>query len=67
MVLQPGALPTVNPVTGLSNLNTPVLYDPGLGRPPRTSQYNIALQREIIRGLTLEEFRHGLSRQLPDR
>ena len=25
-----------------------------LGRPPRVSQYNIALQREIIRGMTLE-------------
>ena len=51
---QAGALPTSNPVTNLSNLNTPVYYDPGLGRPPRINQYNIALQREIISGLTLE-------------
>jgi hypothetical protein len=50
----PGALPTVNPVTGLSNLNTPTFYDPGLGRPPRVSQFNVALQREVIRGMTLE-------------
>ncbi len=50
----PSALPTSNPVTGLSNLNTPTFYDPGLGRPPRISQYNVALQREIIGGLTLE-------------
>src|SRR5581483_6386359 len=51
---KPGALPTTNPVTGLSNLNTPTFYDPGLGRPPRVSQYNLAIQREIIRNLTLE-------------
>ena len=51
---QPGALPTTNPITGLSNLNTPAFYDPSLGRPPRISQYNIALQRELIRGMTLE-------------
>ena len=50
----PGALPTVNPVTGLSSLNSPTIYDPALGRPPRISQYNVALQREIIRGLTIE-------------
>ena len=50
----PGALPTTNPVTGLSNLNTPTFYDPALGRPPRISQYNIAVQRELIGGLTLE-------------
>jgi hypothetical protein len=50
----PGALPTVNPVTGLSNLNSPTIYDPALGRPPRISQFNVALQREIIRGMTLE-------------
>ena len=50
----PGALPTTNPVTGLSNLNTPMFYDPALGRPPRISQYNIAVQRELIGGLTLE-------------
>ena len=51
---QTGALPTSNPVTGLSNLNPPVYYDPGLGRPPRIDQYNLAVQREIIGGLTLE-------------
>ncbi|MBV8907144.1 MAG: hypothetical protein JOZ22_26175, partial [Acidobacteriia bacterium] len=51
---QPGAVPTVNPVTGLSNLNSPTVYDPALGRPPRISQYNVALQREVINGLTLE-------------
>src|SRR4029077_16110529 len=51
---QPGALPTSNPITGPSNLNTPTFYDPGLGRPPRVSQYNIALQREVIRNLTIE-------------
>ena len=51
---QPGALPTTNPVTGLSNLNSPTIYDPALGRPPRTSQYNVALQRELFSGLTLE-------------
>lgn len=51
---KPGALPTNNPVTGLSNLNTPTFYDPSLGRPTRVSQYNVALQREIIRNLTLE-------------
>jgi hypothetical protein len=51
---QPGALPTLNPVTGLSNLNTPTFYDPGLGRPRRVSQYNVALQREVIRNLPLE-------------
>jgi hypothetical protein len=51
---QPGALPTSSPATGLSNLNTPAVYDPGLGRPPRISQYNIAIQRELIKGLTLE-------------
>lgn len=50
----PGALPTINPVTGLSNLNSPTIYDPALGRPPRISQFNVALQREIIRGMTLE-------------
>jgi hypothetical protein len=50
----PGALPTTNPITGLSNLNTPTFYDPGLGRPPRISQYNVAVQRELIHGLTLE-------------
>ena len=50
----PGALPTVNPVTGLSNLNTPTIYDPALGRPPRISQYNFAVQRELIRGMTIE-------------
>ncbi|MEP6715745.1 MAG: TonB-dependent receptor, partial [Terriglobia bacterium] len=50
----PGALPTTNPVTGLSNLNTPAFYDPASGRPPRVSQYNIAVQREVIGGLTLE-------------
>jgi hypothetical protein len=50
----PGALPTINPITGVSNLNTPTFYDPGLGRPPRVSQYNIALQRELIRNMTLE-------------
>jgi len=50
----PGALPTTNPITGLSNLNTPAFYDPGLGRPPRISQYNVAVQRELIRGMTLE-------------
>jgi hypothetical protein len=51
---EPGALLTTNPVTGLSNLNTPSFYDPGLGRPPRVSQFNVALQREVIRGMTLE-------------
>jgi hypothetical protein len=51
---QAGALPTTNPVTGLSNLNTPAYYDPGLGRPPRIDQFNVAVQREIISGLTLE-------------
>ncbi len=51
---QPGALPTTNPVTGLSNLNSPTIYDPALGRPPRISQYNIAIQREIFSGATLE-------------
>ncbi|MEO8593514.1 MAG: TonB-dependent receptor [Candidatus Solibacter sp.] len=51
---QPGALPTKNPITGLSNLNTPTYYDPALGRPPRVSQYNIALQREVIRNMTVE-------------
>ena len=50
----PGALPTLNPGTGLSNLNAPIYYDGALGRPPRVSQYNVALQREIIGGLTLE-------------
>jgi hypothetical protein len=50
----PGALPTTNPVTGLSNLNTPTFYDPGLGRPPRVSQFNLALQRELIPGMTFE-------------
>ena len=50
----PGALPTTNPVTGLSNLNAPTYYDPGLGRPPRISQYNFAVQREIVRSLTVE-------------
>jgi hypothetical protein len=50
----PGAVPTINPVTGLSNLNSPTIYDPALGRPPRTSQYNLAVQREVVRGLTLE-------------
>jgi hypothetical protein len=50
----PGALPTTNPVTGLSNLNTPLIYDPALGRPPRISQYNIALQREVTHGMVLE-------------
>ena len=50
----PGALPTSNPVTGLSNLNTPTFYDPALGRPPRISQYNLAVQRELMGGLTLE-------------
>jgi outer membrane receptor protein involved in Fe transport len=51
---QPGALPTKNPVTGISNLNGPNIYDPALGRPPRTSQFNIAVQRQIISGMTLE-------------
>ncbi len=51
---QVGALPTKNPVTGLSNLNAPTFYDPALGRPPRISQYNIAVQREVMRGMTLE-------------
>ncbi|MBV9397174.1 MAG: TonB-dependent receptor [Bryobacterales bacterium] len=51
---QPGALPTSNPATGLSNLNAPAVYDPGLGRPPRISQYNVALQRELVPGMTLE-------------
>ncbi len=51
---QAGALPTVNPITGLSNLNTPTFYAPSLGRPPRVAQFNIALQREIMRGMTLE-------------
>ena len=50
----PGALPTNNPITGLSNLNTPTIYDPALGRPPRVSQFNLALQRELISGMTLE-------------
>jgi outer membrane receptor protein involved in Fe transport len=50
----PGALPTLNPVTGLSNLNSPTIYDPALGRPPRIAQFNVALQREIIRGMTIE-------------
>jgi hypothetical protein len=50
----PGALPTTNPVTGLSNLNAPTYYDPSFGRPPRISQYNIAVQRELIRGMTME-------------
>jgi hypothetical protein len=49
-----GALPTTNPITGLSNLNSPTFYDPGLGRPPRVSQFNLALQREVTRGMTLE-------------
>jgi hypothetical protein len=49
-----GALPTVNPITGVSNLNTPTFYDPSFGRPPRLSQFNVALQREVIRGMTLE-------------
>jgi len=51
---QAGALPTANPITGISNLNAPTVYDPGLGRPPRVSQFNIALQRELIHGMTLE-------------
>lgn len=51
---QPGALPTTNPVTGYSNLNSPTIYDPALGRPPRISQFNIAVQREIISGVTIE-------------
>lgn len=51
---QPGALPTANPVTGLSNLNAPTFYDPALGRPPRVNQYNFAVQRELFSGLTLE-------------
>jgi hypothetical protein len=51
---QPGALPTSNPVTGLSNLNTPTIWDPALGRPPRTSQWNIALQQQLMSGMTLE-------------
>ena len=51
---QAGALPTVNPITGVSNLNTPTFYDPGFGRPPRLSQFNVALQREVISGMTLE-------------
>jgi hypothetical protein len=41
-------------VTGLSNLNAPTYYDPSLGRPPRSSQYNIAVQREFLSGLTPE-------------
>jgi len=51
---QSGALPTSNPVTGLSNLNTPTIWDPALGRPPRTSQWNIALQQQLMSGMTLE-------------
>ncbi len=51
---KPGALPTISPSTDLSNLNGPDIYDPALGRPPRTSQFNLALQREIIAGMTLE-------------
>ena len=51
---QPGALPTTNPVTGFSNLNSPTAYDPALGRPPRITQFNFALQRQIISGMTLE-------------
>jgi len=51
---KPGALPTNNPITGLSNLNTPTFYDPGLGRPPRVSQFNVALQREVFSGTTIE-------------
>jgi len=50
----PGAVPTTNPITGISNLNSPTIWDPALGRPPRTSQYNVALQRQVIGGLTLE-------------
>jgi hypothetical protein len=51
---QPGALPTTNPFTGISNLNAPTIYDRGLGRPPRTSQFNVALQRQLTRSMTFE-------------
>lgn len=46
--------PTLNPGTGLSNLTAPTYYDRALGRPPRVSQFNVAVQREVISGMTLE-------------
>ena len=50
--------PTLNPGLGFTkgNLTNGVgnYYDPHGGRPPRINQWNIALQRELIKNLSLE-------------
>jgi hypothetical protein len=50
--------PTLNPGLGLTpgSVATGVgnYYDPHGGRPPRINQWNIALQRELIRNVSLE-------------
>jgi hypothetical protein len=50
----PGAVPTTNPATGLSNLTAPSIFDRAEGRPPRINEFNIGVQREIMRGMTLD-------------
>jgi hypothetical protein len=56
--LDPGIVPTLN-ASGVSNLNVPSAWggqinDPNGGRPGRINQWNIALQREVARNLTVE-------------
>src|SRR5882724_6425571 len=46
--------PGLNVVAGGGIQNAPALVDPNMGRPSRVVQWNISLQREILRDLIIE-------------
>lgn len=46
--------PGLNVVAGGGIQSAPAIVDPNMGRPSRVVQWNISLQREVIRGLLVE-------------
>ena len=46
--------PSLNVVAGGGIQNAPALVDPNMGRPSRVVQWNISLQREVLRNLVVE-------------